>query len=325
MTATNPFTTIGTDPSEIPRDHWNRPLVTPPGGGKPVAYSRCTTFVSAMEDTYNLEQWKCRMVAQGLVDRPDLLLAVAAHRDDKKKLNKLVADAMEAATANAAATKGTALHSITQQHDEGRELRAIPPDFRADLQAYIGATSILEMDRDLIERFMVHDRFKVGGTPDRVVTYRGKRYIADLKTGSVDYGMLKIAQQLAMYSRSVLYDHTTGTRTPVEGLDQNQAIVIHLPAGSGTCELLWVDIAAGWEAVVLSAQVRKWRNRKHLATPFPATPAPVGIPDLIDAATDEAVLRDLWSLHMADWTAEHTEMARLRLRDLTRTTEGTTE
>jgi hypothetical protein len=46
--------------TDIARDHYGRPLITPLGGGKPVGYTRTTTYVSALEDTYNLEQWKCR-------------------------------------------------------------------------------------------------------------------------------------------------------------------------------------------------------------------------------------------------------------------------
>ena len=42
--------------TDIPRDHWNRPLVVPPGGGNPVPYTRCTTFIDPLEDQYNLTQ-----------------------------------------------------------------------------------------------------------------------------------------------------------------------------------------------------------------------------------------------------------------------------
>ncbi len=320
---TDTFTTIKDAPPEIPRDQWKRPLVVPPKGGKPVGYTRCTTFVKAMEDTYNLERWKIRMAAQGLVDRPDLLLAVSAHRDNDTKLNEICEEAHEAGGGNVARNKGTALHSLTQQHDEGKDLRNVPAGFKADIEAYKTATAALEMDRDFIERFMVLDRYKIGGTPDRIVTLNGVRYIADLKTGSVDFGMLTIAQQLAVYSRSVLYDHTTATRTPVDGIDQDRAIVIHAPVETGTCNLLWVDIATGWEAVEHSAGVRKWRNRRNLAEPLvpPSTTVvgalPLGsISDLIVNASDEDALLLLWREQMPVWTPEHTELARLRKREL---------
>jgi hypothetical protein len=46
------------------------------------------------------------------------------------------------------------------------------------------------------------------------VEYGGKRYIADLKTGSIEWGTLKIAAQLAVYARSHTYDVAT-TSPPV--------------------------------------------------------------------------------------------------------------
>src|SRR5689334_2925212 len=76
----NSMSDFTTPAPQVPRDRWQRPLVVPPKGGKPVAYTRCTTFVGCLEDTFNLSRWQQRMVALGLNDRPDLLLAVAAHR-----------------------------------------------------------------------------------------------------------------------------------------------------------------------------------------------------------------------------------------------------
>lgn len=262
--------TLTTIAPEIPRDRWGRPLVVPPDGGKPVAYYRCTSFVSALEDTYNLSRWQQRMVAIGLVDRPDLQLAIAAHREDKGKLNGIVDEAMEAAKAHAAATTGTALHSLTETMDRGDAMPTYPDAYKADLEAYAAATKPLTMLTEYIERFLVYDPLRIGGTPDRIVELGGRRYIADLKTGSVNYAIGKIAQQLAVYSHSVTYDHETHTRGHIDGVDQDVAIVIHLPAGTGTCELIEVDIAAGWEAVQLSAQVRAWRSRKGLHGPLDA-------------------------------------------------------
>ena len=299
---------------EIPRDRWNRPLVIPPEGGKPVPYTRCTTYVDALDDKFNLTKWMQRMVAIGLVDRSDLLLAVAAHRDDKKKLNAIVEEAMEAAKAHAAATTGTALHALTETIDRGQTVGAFPDTYRADIDAYGKATEPLTVLPDYIERFMVLDSLRIGGTPDRIVELNGRRYIADLKTGSVDWGMGKIAQQLAVYSRSATYDHTTGARGRVEGVDQDRAIVIHLPAGSGTCELLWVDIAAGWEAVQLSTQVRAWRTRKDLSEPLDAneTSKRYRIAELIAAATTVEELTDLYRTHKNHWNDDLTASAAAR-------------
>lgn len=256
----------------LPRDRWGRPMVVPPDGKKPVAYTRCTTFVGCLEDTYNLSLWQQRMVALGLADRPDLMLAVAAHRDDKRRMNELIDQAREAATANAAATTGTALHTLTERVDRNEPLGVIPAAYTADLTAYRDATSALTVEA--IEQFRVQDDLRIGGTTDRIFQYQSRYYIGDVKTGSVEWGMGKIAMQLGTYANSTPYSWTTKQRTPDPWpIDLDHGIVIHLPAGQGKCELLWVDIAAGWKAVTeLAAPVRAWRARKNLAEPF--TPSP---------------------------------------------------
>lgn len=261
---------IDTATAPIPRDRFGRPLVVPPGGHKAVGYTRCTTYVGCLDDTYNLSKWQQRMVAIGLADRPDLLLAVSAtQRDDKSGLDRIAGQAMEAAKAGAASTTGTALHALTERIDRGEQLPIVPAAHLDDLDAYRAATR--ELEPVLIEQFTVLDELRIGGTPDRVVRYRGAGYIADVKTGSIDWAAGKIAMQLAVYARSMPYDHGTGERTPYPfPVDTGRGIVIHLPAGTGKCELHWVDLDAGWNAVRLAGKVRDWRARKDLLQPWDA-------------------------------------------------------
>ncbi len=310
------FATVDTGPD---RDRYGRPLIKPPGGGKPVAYTRATTFVGCLEDTFNLSRWQMRMVALGLADRPDLLLSVAAHRDDKAQLNRICEDAQEAAKAHAAATTGTALHALTEIVDRGEKLPVLPGDAAADLDAYRATTAPLDVVA--IEQFGVVDDLKVGGTWDRIVQYRGRHYIGDVKTGSIDWGIAKIAMQLAVYSRATPYDHRTGTRTPFPyEVDQDQALVIHLPAGTATCQLVWVDIAAGWEGVALARQVRAWRTRKGLSSAFTDNVVDVPLPEplsaLIAAAPSYAALLALHAAHAHEWTPTHTAAAAARRADI---------
>jgi hypothetical protein len=147
--------TIVTPPPAIPRDRYQRPLVVPVGGGKPVAYTRCTTYVDCIDDKFGLQKWMMRMTALGLASRPDLLLSVQAHRDDKGRLDKIVEAAKEAAAANAAATTGTALHALTELIDRGEDLPVLPPETVADLEAYRAATA--DLKAVLIEQFCVQD------------------------------------------------------------------------------------------------------------------------------------------------------------------------
>lgn len=318
------MSTSAFDPEElIPRDRWGRPMVKPipgTGGKRPTAYTRCTTYVGCLEDTYNLEKWKMRMTALGLAARADLALAVTAHREDKAKLNEIVDQAVEAAQASAAATAGTAWHSLTEQLDRGTlDVDGLAPLYRPTLRAYREKTADFEMLD--IEQFMVNDTLKIGGTPDRRVRHRksGRPYIFDLKTGSIELGMGKIAMQLAVYSRCLAYDPISGERTEVE-VDQDRAIVCHLPAGEGVCQLYWVDIAAGWEAVALAGHVREWRKRKGLHVPIESDGLldPDPILSAIHRASEVVELRLLWAsnLHTKNWTPVHTAAAAVRKAEI---------
>lgn len=280
---------------DVPRDRWSRPLIKQPDG-KQKAYTRCTTYVGCLEDTFNLSKWQQRMVALGLAARPDLLLAVSAHSDDKRRLDDICAEAREAAAASSAATTGTALHRLAERLDRGEEV-AVPEVAKADLEAYRQATAGIDWRH--IERITVHDGLQVAGTPDRIADR-----VYDIKTGSIDFGLGKIAMQLALYAHSEVYDVNTGERTPLD-VDLERAVVIHLPAGTGTCRLVEVDIAAGWEAVQLATQVRAWRARKDLARPLPPVQAaPEPVVDYVVLAAQAQTVEELYDLARAAKAAD---------------------
>jgi hypothetical protein len=258
--------TFPTVKSDVPRDRWGRPLIVPAEGGRPKPYRRWSSYGDVLEDRYNLERWKVRMAALGLADRTDLLLAVAAHREDKDRLNEVCEQAIEAAKASAAATTGTALHALSELVDRGEQLPALPDSARADLEAY--RETMRQVEVVASEQFVVCDEVEAAGSFDRVLRINGVNYIGDLKTGSIKWGLEKIAVQLAGYSRSAIYDIPTGQRTPLN-VDQNNALVVHLPQGEAKCELVWVNIAAGWRGVQLAQAVRQYRlDAKKFTAPF---------------------------------------------------------
>lgn len=303
---------------EIPRDRWGRPLVVPPDGGKAVPYTRVTTFIDVLEEKRALNQWMQRMVAIGLTERPDLLIAASAHRDDKAEMNRLCEEAIEAAKGRAAATTGTALHTLTEQVDRGQKLPPLPGDAQRDVDAYRQATAGMRMLA--IESFVVNDELRAAGTPDRIVTYNGRNYIADIKTGDIKYGAGTIAMQLALYSRSVSYDPATKTREPLPNVDQTMGIVIHLPANQGVCELHWVDLTQGWDGVLLADEVRDWRSRKGFMTPVDPTPAnrpaEPDVGHMIRNASTVGELERLWRVYRNIWTDTATAMAAERKAQL---------
>lgn len=319
---------ITTGSGRIPRDQDGRPMVAPPGSNRLVAYTRCTSFAGSIDDNYNLSRWQQRMVALGLAERPDLMVSVAAHHDEKDELNKVCETAIEAAKGKAAAGVGTALHRLTEKLDRGEPLGPVPVEYQADLAAFAEATKPLKVLG--IEQFVVNDELQIGGTFDRLYEYEGRRYIGDTKSGGIDeYRAGKIAMQLAIYANSVLYEPDGSVREFLD-VDLNRAIVVHLPAGQGRCELRWVDIRAGWEAVELACRVKDWRSRRDLYQPFDEEAAaldllerelgaePVSLVDQIAAAVDGPALEAIWSANRGDWTDALTAAAKKRKAELHR-------
>lgn len=346
----SPFTTIAAS-AELPRDRWGRPLITPPEGGEPIAYTRVTTFVKAVDDTYFLQQWAKRQVALGMAARRDLVLAVLAVKDpdnpnDKKTLNRLAEQAMEAAKAHARAETGTALHSFTETIDAGGELGYIPEEYVGDLEAYRSVVRYLGKPVAM-EGFCVVDRLRVGGSYDRIweftedslalfaeeqgrpMTYpngelvrAGDAIIGDLKTGrSIDFGIGAIAMQLATYANAVDYDHTLGARTPIRANRKDWGIVVHVAAGTGRAHLVWVDLTSGWEVVEdVLPRVHAWRKRKDLSTPLASVVASTApgpsIVEQIATATSYEALKAIYAANADKWTPGLTTLAAKRTAEL---------
>lgn len=349
MTATD-WETIPVD--DVPRDTWGRPKIMAPGGGKLTAYTRTTTLANTMEDTLNLGKWQQRMVAVGLASRPDLLLRASSLGPEPPKLvvapdgvtwttnprrrpwsddmDSTCESAQEAARAHAKATVGTALHALTQAMDvDTGEVPIVPQEYLPHLAAYGAATD--GWTWLAVERFVVLDDIQVAGTPDRIAIVPGleRPVIADLKTGDVEYGLGKIAIQLACYSRARFYDHRTGQREPLPEVDQDLGLVVALDATTGRCEVHQVDLQAGWEGAQLALEVRAWRRKRGLLKPWQPRGATNGqapipmdtpvVPTLLEAvrtAETNEVLTELWKSHRADWTPELTAAAKIRKADL---------
>lgn len=268
--------------NRIPRDRYDRPGILQ-GNGKSKYYRRTTKFIAQLEDTYHLEKWAERMVALGMGQREDLVLAAASLTDgeeDKNALDKVAEDAKAHAKSSSKATKGTALHKLCQRLDEGEPLEklSIPEAHKADVAAYIEWRDRVKVKYELIETMRVNDAFQVAGTPDRTGYIGGKCYILDLKTGDIDWDntQREIAQQLAMYAHSVPYDPDQEARPGFKNgrfpdpasVDQHRAVVIHLPSGEGRCAAYWVDIQKGWEGIMVSKRVWDWRKVSGIFVPF---------------------------------------------------------
>jgi hypothetical protein len=250
-------------------DHYGRYLLTGPSGEQE-AHTRATTIAKALDDLAGLNRWVCRMTLTGLALRHDLYaLALSADKTDRGALDRLADQAQEAARATAGANLGSALHALTAQLDRGEDV-AVPPPFDADLDAYRKALAGagVQIVPEMIERVVGVDDLPepIAGTFDRLVSFDGRTFVADLKTAqSLDYAWGAVAVQLALYAHATRLYVDESTFGPMPAVDQQRAIVIHLPAGKAVCTLYSVDIAAGYRAAGLACDVRAWRRRRDLA------------------------------------------------------------
>lgn len=264
--------TATTTPTEVPRDRYGRPLLVPPGGGDPQPYTRASTMAKALDDLSNLMAWRQRMTAVGLLRRPDLMTRVAGALangtpDDwpvKRELNKVCAEATEAAGASSAASTGTGIHALVEAIANGREPEYVPTDVAPRLDAYREAIDRAGVTVIGTEQFVVNDEVKAAGTFDQLIRLPGGRVVVgDLKTGKSEASYpLAVCIQIAVYAHGLRYHLDTHERTPIHpDLDPTTGVLIHMPP-SGGCSLYRLDLSVGWEAAQLAAKVREVRSLK---------------------------------------------------------------
>jgi hypothetical protein len=262
---------------KIERDRYGRPLIRTAGNGKPIPYTRASSLGRALTDSYTLTLWKQRQTALGLAKRADLLTMVSAKHDDRAALNELCERAMIAVESDAAATMGTALHALTEIVDRGEQLgEHVPAAALERLRTYwrtIRAGQLVPLE---CETFIVCDELRTAGTFDRLYrTPGGPVIVGDLKTGMSllnDRGQMwqssaiEIAVQLAVYANGQRYDPATGERSSLHpDLDPTRGVVVHLPALSGPCRLIQMDLVMGMVLARFARDVLQARKTRQLA------------------------------------------------------------
>lgn len=254
-------------------DRWGRyVLVHPAKPGKRVTLTRATTLNKAADDMFNLMDWQKGNVAVGLARRPDLLARAAGMKSGDKALKGIVKDAEEAGGGSVKANLGTAMHTFTEMVDWGRPLFDIPDEYRDDVAAYLDAlrSERLEVVHAGIERITMTSEWDgVAGKLDRIYRLADGRYvIGDVKSGKVDYSPQTIYAQLAVYARGVnevgVYDVAgeRWERLPFE-VDEDMALIMHMPAGEGVCNVFEADLSVGRAHLEVCAAIRRHRKIKH--------------------------------------------------------------
>lgn len=245
--------------------------------------ARCRSWSAAgkvLEDGYALDAWRKRMVAIGIATRPALVDEIAAHYDDRDKLDEICEQALELANASHGARRGTAIHSITERSDAGVE-SMIQTDLVVAVEAkwkQLLADHGIEVIPELMERICVWPEERIAGRFDRIVRWDGRLVVLDVKSSdsSIRYPH-STSVQLAGYAYAPLLAGTLdkkGVTTTFEPMppevDKNVALVAHVP-DEGPASLHVVDIAAGHAAIRdLILPIYRWRSLTTLVKPAPA-------------------------------------------------------
>lgn len=270
----------GTDIHVAPqRDRYGRYLIPDPDTGELTPWTRATTVAKTLDDAHNLTEWAKRTVAVGIATKPSLAAGIIAAQDDRKQLDLLVEQAMEAAGGNERRELGTNLHRILELVDTGRKNAAdVPEPWRTDVLAYQAALEEagLTVVPELCEVILLNQPLGIAGTCDRIYRDRhGRLVIGDLKTGRF-ISWLAFAGQFAIYATAThTWDPATGTLALAPAVHQDHALMVHLPAGEGTCNIEALSVPVGMDAVLMALEVRRLRtldNRRNIAVPNWNTP-----------------------------------------------------
>jgi hypothetical protein len=265
----------------IERDFWGRYVLEHPLTGKKTHFTRVTTAAGTLDDKRGLNDWDNRMVAYGMGQQPHLvtMAASADGPDDKDTLTQVVNGAKAAAASDRKAVVGTTLHKLTQRIDLGQSVK-VPEIHRDRITRYKTAVAQhrLRFLMEFIEGVVCLPELGLCGTTDRVAEWHHSDLpvIFDLKTGSLDYAKIAIAQQEAAYAHAThRWDGTRWHEMPA--LNKEIALVLHRPAETDDePRLFTVNIAEGWRMLNMSMEVRSLRSGrgKHLFTEITADALP---------------------------------------------------
>lgn len=259
-------------------DGYGRYLLDADGKGQK-SYTRATTLAKTTDDGFGLKHWEVRKVAKGVAMSPALTARAAiAPLDDKPTWKEIVAAAEVKSGGDEKRDLGSAFHELHERvpamTDE--EYAAVPHDLRVTYERYRAELDRLGIVEVLTEGTCVNTAIGVAGKFDAVFRLAdGRLVIGDRKSGRVTEYPHSPCQQFAIYANADVLitwdDNGAAVRQAMPAVDREIAIVVDITIGDENTAAVHVyeaDIAAGWYGALLSAKVRRWRNRKDLLTPY---------------------------------------------------------
>lgn len=266
-------------------------------------------------DTYALETWGKRMVAIGLATDSALIENVAAHIDNKTRLDDVCRAALAAAKAHQAADRGTQMHRVLELILLNQEERLLTAQQRADADVLKRTLDRYKLTPHgtMAEQFVIYPQHNIAGRFDAILeNAHGDLILTDLKSGpnAVNFPDTTCIQ-LALYARAPFMSadiHQSGDTSTVkdwqkipERLDRRYGYVMLVTPDDTVGTLHRIDIEHGWAGAQLALKAVQWRkalNRgKDIATPvedFPPPPTPATWESLMEGADSLDRLRELW-------------------------------
>jgi hypothetical protein len=245
-------------------------------------YSRPSSWGKDLDEQSALVNWRIDRAMEGVAMDPSIAAMVAASLGLKEGRQERRERAIQRGRGDEAADIGTALHAMSHRVESGDGF-VVPPQYAADIAAYLSAKDEAGLDSSYIEVHLCSDEWRAAGTADRIYTATrrlelpggewlepGQSVIGDLKTGALkDYSIPGYTIQLAIYCDSVFYDVHTDLRSPLpDGLRSDWGLIVSMPAGTGTCQLLWANLETGRVGARVVRDVRAWRNRRDFVVDF---------------------------------------------------------
>lgn len=268
-------------------------------------------------DTYNIEAWAKRMVAVGIATEPSLIENVAAHIDNKERLDEVVEYALRAGKAHAAADRGTQMHRVLELILLNQEDKLLTAQQRADAEVLKRTLDRYKLapHKNMAEQFVIWPHYLVAGRFDAILeTPDNQLILTDLKSGpnAVTFPQAT-AIQLALYARAPLMSadiHTAGDKSTIkdwqplpEQLNRRHAYVLLVTPDDTVGTLHQLDIEHGWAAAQIALKIVQWRkelnNGQDIATEVKddqpnLKPKPATWESLIAGAGTTDRLREIW-------------------------------
>lgn len=319
----------------------NRPLIVPKGApaSARAPYQRASSFAERFEDHRHIYTWEKRYLAQAMGKNRDLadLAAgeeyvssklspdVGENRASGKRLDSIIARALDREGIHFLADRGTAYHSFCQ-HRRRLHDGSIPPEYIEGVRAYWDAIDRHGLEVHDTEVEVACDELGAAGTFDSLVfdTNYGIWRIGDIKTGDISLGY---AIQEVSYARAERYNTDTDERAPLLTPEMAERGPLDLEVGllfkvipetvdkPARCEVIEVDLVEAWEIAQAMVVLRDRFTAANLFTKR-AEPKPLTIMDRIGQAQSGDELQAIWRSHKTTWNDQHSAAAKARLTEL---------